>query len=227
MEEKKEVRDIKEQSKFLLWFENYWYHYKWHTILGAFFLMVIIVSTVQCASVKKTDMTVAFCGNAALSQSQMDGLSEVFGDICPTDADENGEKAVSLGQFSIFNEEQLTELYTYIDPNDGQTKVDKTGLAAAKGDNLDRIQVLQNYIMTGDCAVWLVSEYVYNGYFAGKINVVEKIALKDTVAYERYDAVKALPDGMMLILTRPVMGLYAEDAHFVEAQAYYNAAVHG
>lgn len=227
MEEKREAREIKEQSKLLLWLENYWYHYKWHTILGAFFLMVIIVSTVQCASVEKTDVTVAFCGNAALSQAQMDGLSEVLGDVCPTDVDGNGEKAVSLGQFSIFSEEQLTALYTYVDPNDGQTKVDKTGFNAAKGDNLERIQTLQNYIMTGDCAVWLVSEYVYSGYFDEKIGVVEKVALKDTAIYRQYDAVKDLPDGMMLILTHPVMGFYAEDAHFAEAQAYYNAAVHG
>lgn len=227
MEEKREAREIKEQSKLLLWLENYWYHYKWHTILGAFFLMVIIVSTVQCASVKKSDVTVAFCGNAALSRAQEDGLSGVLGDVCPADVDGDGEKTVSLEQFSIFSEEQLTELYTYVDPQDGQTKLDKTGRDAAKAYNLDRIQVLQNYIMTGDCAVWLVSEYVYNGYFAGKINVVDKVALKDTAIYRRFDAVKELPDGMMLILTRPVMGFYAEDAHFAEAQAYYNAALHG
>ena len=81
--------------------------------------------------------------------------------------------------------------------------------------------------MPGDCAVWLVSEYVYSGYFDEKIGGVEKVALKDTAIYRQYDAVKNLPDGMMLILTHPVMGFYAEDAHFAEAQAYYNAAVHG
>ena len=34
-------------SKFLKWLDNYWYHYKWHTIIVAFFLIIGIISTVQ------------------------------------------------------------------------------------------------------------------------------------------------------------------------------------
>lgn len=35
------------KSKFRLWAENFWYHYKWQTVFGVFFLIVAIISTVQ------------------------------------------------------------------------------------------------------------------------------------------------------------------------------------
>lgn len=38
-------------------FENYWYHYKWHTIIGLFFVITIIICSVQCASKEKADIT--------------------------------------------------------------------------------------------------------------------------------------------------------------------------
>ena len=225
MKEKLEAHEFRSESKFLRWLDNYWYHYKWHTILAAFLLMVVIVTAVQCASVDESDMTVAFCGNAALGEAELNGLQEVLGDACPTDVDGNGDKVAALGQFSIFSEEQLTENFTYYDEESGEYKVDKNGFATAKGHNTERIKNLQNYIMTGDCAVWLVSEYVYAELFDGKVQVIATAKLSDTAVYKTFDAVKNLPDGMMVLLTRPVMGFYAEDENFAQAQAYYQAIV--
>ena len=34
------------------WLENYWYHYKWATIISAFFITVAVICIVQIASKK-------------------------------------------------------------------------------------------------------------------------------------------------------------------------------
>ena len=223
MDKKPEAPSLTSSSKFLRWLDNYWYHYKWHTIIIGFLLLVVIVSTAQCASVEKTDVTIAFCGNAALGEAEMEGISKVLGDVCPTDVDGNGEKTVALGQFSIFSEAQLTENFTYYDEESGEYKLDKNSFNSAKAHNTERIKTLQNYIMTGDCALYLVSEYVYSEMFHGKVQVDGSVPLRDTSLYRTFDAVKQLPDGLMLILVHPVMGFYADADNYAVAQAYFNA----
>ncbi len=228
MEEKMEARDLCEQSKFLKWLDNFWYHYKWHTIAVAFLLMVFVVCFVQCASRESTDMTVSFCGNATLSENEMEAISKILGDVCPEDVNEDGEKSVWLGQYSIYSEEQLTALYTEYDEETGETIFDQSGMMSAKGYNTERIKSLQDYVMTGECAVWLVSEYVYTSMFDGKITVVDSCPLSETAIYRNFDAIKKLPDGMTVLLTRPlVIGTYADEANFANAQAYFNALVNG
>lgn len=36
--------------------DNYWYHYKWHTLIGLFFVITILICTVQCAGKEKPDI---------------------------------------------------------------------------------------------------------------------------------------------------------------------------
>jgi len=228
MEEKMEAREPRVQSKLLSWLENFWYHYKWQTIFGAFFLIVILVCTVQCTSKESTDMNVSFCANAALSDAEMEAVSKILGDVCPEDFDGDGRKAVSLGQFTVFSEDQLKEIYTDYDEVSGEPKLDQNGYMTAKEHNTERIQALQNYLITGECAVWLASEYVYTSMFDGKIAVVDSRPLSETAIYQNFDAIKQLPEGMMVLLTRPpFMGTYAEDDHFAAAEAYFNALVNG
>ena len=47
MEEQRKIKEqggaIAVQNPVLKWLDNYWYHYKWHTIVVAFFIFVGIV----------------------------------------------------------------------------------------------------------------------------------------------------------------------------------------
>ena len=59
--EKNIQTDDAEKTKLQLWFENFWYHYKWQAIFGVFFAFVIIVSTIQLISNRgyKTNIVIA------------------------------------------------------------------------------------------------------------------------------------------------------------------------
>ena len=225
MEEKMEAREIGAQSKFVAWLENYWYHYKWQTIIVAFFLMVFLVCVVQCSKVESVDMTVSFCGNDVLSDTEMEALTKILSDACPEDVDKNGKKTTRLNQHTIFSEEELTALYTDTNEESGETKVDHSSMMSAKGYNTERIKNLQNYVSTGECAVWLVSEYVA-GNMIPEGMIVSSKPLCETWLYQTYDAIKDLPDGMMVILTRMPFGSYSGD-NFAIAEAYYNVLVGG
>ena len=226
MEEKIEAGELRVQSKLLAKLENFWYHYKWQTIVVAFFLMVFLVCIVQCSSVESTDMNVSICGNVMLSESQTEAVTKILSDICPEDVDKNGKKVTRLNQHIILSEVELTEIYTDRNDETGETTVDRGGMMTAKGYNTDRIDNLRNYISTGECAVWLVSEYVANDIIP-KDMIVDSRPLSETWLYATYDAIRELPEGMVVMLTRLYLGSYSSNEDFAIAQAYYNVLVNG
>ena len=46
------------ENKFIKWLDNFWYHYKWPTIIVAFFLFVGVVCFAQCSTRATGDLTV-------------------------------------------------------------------------------------------------------------------------------------------------------------------------
>lgn len=42
-------------------FENYWYHYKWHTIIGLFLLIMVLVGFTQCSTKENPDYKIMLC----------------------------------------------------------------------------------------------------------------------------------------------------------------------
>ena len=48
------MRAEREHGKVYKWFDNYWYHHKWKTIIGLFLTIVILVCSLQMCSKEKT-----------------------------------------------------------------------------------------------------------------------------------------------------------------------------
>ena len=71
-------------SKFLKWLDNYWYHYKWHTIIVSFFLIIGTISMVQLFTKETYDAYVMYVGEAPIPDTQyydiMHSLKEVSDD---------------------------------------------------------------------------------------------------------------------------------------------------
>ena len=225
MEEKYEGREIQVQSKFLKWWDNYWYHYKWHTILIGFFALVLIVCLVQCSSAEDPDITVCFAGNQVFSEAEYTGLKTVFEDVCPRDIG-NGAPLAAFKTLSIFSEEQLISHFTFYYEEEDKWELDRDGMALYKATNLENYKNMQTYVMTGDCAVFFVSSYVYSEMFHD-LRIEGATKLSDTHFYKTFDAAKAMPEDTMVVLMRPMMGKYANDKQFAQAKAYYQSVVEG
>lgn len=217
MEEKQNAHEVAEQSKFLRWLDNFWFHYKWQTIAVLLVVILLAVTLPQCARGESGGVTVTFAGGYVMSNDEQTGLKNVL-----SAADENAR--ITLSQYSILTEEEITANNTYTDPETGEKKLDTVGRNLDRGYNQDRIRTLQSYLMTGDCGIWIVSPYVYENWFDGKIQIVENRRLGDLPIFEEYGVTHFLTGNCgdyRVILTRSVFGETAKDKSFEAVRAFY------
>ena len=223
MEEKYKEQEIQIQSKALKWLDNYWYHYKWHTILIGFFAIVMIVCFVQCSTVEDYDVTVCFSGNAIFNETEHEGIKKTLGDVCPFDANQDGDKIAAFKTISFFDEKQLEAQFTYYNEDTGEWKLDRDGMNLYRSTNMENLSNIRTYVMTGDCAVFFVSSCIYEECF--KDLLVESVKLSDTALYREYDVIRLMPEDTMVVLLRPITGAYSKDNAFAQAEAYYRTIV--
>ena len=103
-------------KKAIKWLDNFWYHYKWHTIAAIFALFVIIVCTVQCATNTKYDIQVLYAGDHVFSRTSTDGsypeyikMSSALADFAD-DYDKNGETNVTFLDLCAVNKDEYDKM---------------------------------------------------------------------------------------------------------------------
>jgi len=72
------------------WFENYWFYYKIHTIVGIFAVIILIFSLVECANKVYPDLTVSYIGEKVFSEEVSTQLKQTFEGYID-DATKNGK----------------------------------------------------------------------------------------------------------------------------------------
>lgn len=235
-EEKLAGGEIVIRNRALAWLDNFWYHYKWHVIVIAFFVMVSAICFVQCGTKNKTDAIIAFAGSTSLRGEQYEPILDVFESLLPT---EDGEKRVfGWHGFSIYDEETLKQLYT--DPD--TDKLSQYAYNNAKQVNTNNIKDFSTYVLTGDSAVWLVSEYIYQYQqldqrvvplaetFGGEIPEgaydAYAIRLSETALYQYYDVLKVLPEDTLLVFPKAlVIGASSNAETYAQYQTLYRAII--
>lgn len=70
--------------------ENFWYHYKWHTIITVFFIITGLVCLVQCSTKEKPDDKALLYVNQNLLDNAANDLSDRLGEYIE-DYNGNGE----------------------------------------------------------------------------------------------------------------------------------------
>ena len=235
-EEKLKGGELVIQNRFVRWLDNYWYHYKWPTIVVAFFLFVGVVCFAQCSTKEQGDVTVAFAGGYTLSAEEQARIAEVLCGIAPERADGKGKLEVMLSPYSVYTEDEMKAAYT-----DADGKLDVYSFNNAKQVSKDHLSTFGTYIMTGESAVWLVSEYVYEVQNLQKLAVPltelyevppagaydgYAIRLADTELYQYYDVLKKLPADTLIIMPQSyVWGESANTDSYTEFLNLYHAIV--
>ena len=144
-------------NPFLKWLDNFWYHHKWKVIIIAFFAIVIIVGIVQMVNKEKYDVEVTVATHTVYYTENVDALERALTALMPSDMNGDGKKSVQLNLYKIYSESELSEA------NSAET--DSEGNPVIYADptyNKEQISQFNSYIMTGQCTVMIVSEYVYN-----------------------------------------------------------------
>ena len=235
-EDKITAGEVVIENKFLRWLDNYWYHYKWPTLVVAFFLFVGIVCFAQCSAREQGDVTVTFAGGYTVTAEEYAKILDVFNAIAPKKANGEGQISVLLSAYSIYTEEELKKAYT-----DEEGDLDVYSYNNAKQVSKDHLNTFGTYVMTGESAVWLVSEYVYEVQNLKKIAVPLSelyetlpesayddyaIRLADTALYQYYDVLKILPEDTLIVMPHSmVWGESSDGEAYAEFLSMYRAIV--
>lgn len=225
--------DIKVQGKFISWLDNYWYHYKWVTIVVAFFIIVFSVCTLQMCSKEKTDIIVVYAGGAFISSESSESVKGVIDAVMPEDFDGDGRKNVNFVKYEIYSADQIKEIESVTDANGERGYVDRS----YNSSNYDNFC---NYLQTGDASVYLVEDWLFEELKTADriMNISDVLGyvpegsdgygvrLGDLAVYDSYAALRALPEDTVVCLLRPlVVGNSSDDEYYDRERETFRAII--
>ena len=138
--------------------ENFWYHYKWHTIAAVFIIVAIVVCSLQMCSRESVDFHIMYAGGAEISKTSEDGDTPEYVRIIRVlenyvdDVDGDGKKNIAFS--------------TYFAPSDEEIKIAETTPGVEVNYNLmssDR-DALNARFGNGDYYLCFISPHVYEQY---------------------------------------------------------------
>ena len=90
-------------SKFSKWLDNYWYHYKWHTIIVSFFLIIGIISTVQIFNKESYDAYVMYVGGEEIPDTKYYDILQSLKAVS-SDYDEDKKHTINFGKLAFVSD---------------------------------------------------------------------------------------------------------------------------
>lgn len=225
--------DFTSESKFLRWWDNYWYHYKWHTIVAAFVILLVVFVFGQMAGDPQKDIVLTYCGPKTFLTEDTEELRECFNRIMPEDFDGNGEKYAEVVRYNVFSPEEIEADRL---PNGGQGTINPAY-------NAKQMTDFDTFMSFGECSVFLLSEHMYEyvkprgalrpladalGETPANAHDEYSIYLKDTPRYALEPALQKLPEDTLVCIAAPYdLGNSADPEYYARSIAMLRALVLG
>ncbi len=228
-------------NPFLKWLDNFWYHHKWKVIIITFFAIVVIVGVVQMVNKEKYDVEVTVATHTVYYTENVDALERTLVGLMPSDMNGDGKKSVQLNLYKIYSEEELKAA------NESETDENENPVIYADPTyNKEQINQFNSYVMTGQCTVMIVSEYVYNDLVGRREDDIllkpmseifgddlpvgttadgYGVKLSECGAYS-LDAFRTLPRDSIICVMRPfVMSAGSDNGKYEKALEYFKNIV--
>ena len=147
------------KTKFTTWLDNFWYHYKWHTIISLFLVFAIVICSVQMCQKESYDAYVLYAGNHEIERQSTDGdISEYkyatlnFSRVAQ-DYNDDGNTQISLKDLFLLSTLEIEE----IEKSDKDVEVNYSLLNENK-------KILKETMVYSDYYVCFLSKAVYEEY---------------------------------------------------------------
>ena len=155
--------------------DNYWYHYKWHTIVGAILAVFILICTVQMCSKDRYDCHLLYAGPAVFGQQAHQEAVKTLSTLLPGDYDGNGRLTPDF------------TMVTYVSPDRAADYV-ANGYNYDPGINRQSKQTFSAELMNGQCLIYFMDLSLYEdtreyGYF---VPLTDIFASSPACAYDEY-----------------------------------------
>ncbi len=230
MNDKEYTDGIKiEKSPALKWLDNFWYHYKWTTIIVSFFVIVALVCTFQMCTKEVSDIIAVYGARNQLSVSEAQDIASAM----EAAAAEDG-LTVDFKYYCIMSEQEI---------NDARAETDAEGnsIYVNTANNSSEYDAYYGYLGTGESSVLLVSPYLYNmllsndrlasledtlGYVPDNAYDAYSVRLSDTAMYDKYGVMKKMPDDTVICILRPyVAGKSSKKASYEKEKQFFGAII--
>lgn len=116
MEEKNEIYEgeIKLKSPLITKLENFWYHYKWHSLIALFLIFTITICSFQMCTKVSYDSYILYAGNYEIKHTSSAGSNPYLEMVASLkkvgeDFDEDGNVNINLLNLYVLNEEEMNE----------------------------------------------------------------------------------------------------------------------
>lgn len=144
-----------EKGKFLKWLDNYWYYYKWHTIVVAFFAVVLAVCLIQSLTTEKKDILITYAGPTAFAGDEKLAVQSALTESLPEGYGDKGKDGkVGFLSYIIYSKEQIKE----IEDQNPDAYVDTVF-------NSNEYSTLNSQYGSGNSSIYLLDEWLYKALF--------------------------------------------------------------
>lgn len=189
--------------------ENFWYHHKWKTIIVSFVLIVLVICVTQMGTQDKADVYFMYAGPGYLSANDVRSVQNALKQVMD-DYNGDGEKGVLFANFNYLNDAQIAA---------------KMAQAEAEGvelifDNYGNASVYEQYeleVIAGESVIYILDPTLYaNVKKAGGLLPLSEVLgyvpegavdeygvrLADTKFARYYTAMDAFPEDSILCIRR-------------------------
>ena len=226
---------IKTDSKFARWFENYWYHYKWTTIIVGFFLIVALVCGLQMCTREEQDISIIYAGPQALNAEMSDEVKSVMDFVMPEDFNGDGEKNTAIVSYLIYSEEQVKEIESQTMANGDSGYVDRP----YNSSNYDNFY---SYLQTGESSICFLDPSLFEslrdggrlasisdtvGYLPEGAIDEYGVKLGDLDIYSAYGSMRKLPEDTVVCILLPLVAGKSSDEEMYAHEREMFAAILG
>ncbi|MGI6203023.1 MAG: hypothetical protein ACOYID_06440 [Eubacteriales bacterium] len=169
-------------KKIINWFKNYWYYYKWRTLIIGFFVICAIVMVPQVITKVDYDIHILYAGPYIFQLGEKEQAEEIFRGLMERDYNGDGQKTVILANMTIMTDEQLKEAMEAAYKRTGPTVILNQYSIA----QMDR--AFSQEIFAGESVICLLdpSKYEQVKTQNGFLPLVEALGYKPEIAFDDY-----------------------------------------
>lgn len=197
----KKEKEAFEKSKSRLWLENYWYHYKWATLIVVFCLIVSIICIVQAVQNNSYDSYVMYAGPYQLSHKEVLDIEKDFCSVVE-DQDEDGKVNLAIRELFVMSPDEIANVEEGYEAN--YTLIS------------DNLKLFDQEILSGEATICLLSPFLFErvaesdgflpiGEYVGdaEVEYVGEYGVKlNSTVFGKFAGISVLPDDTILCVRR-------------------------
>ena len=171
-----------EKGRFATWLENFWYHYKWHSIVTLFIILVVTICTVQMCKKEEYDVHFIYAGSEQIRGVKTEGDLSLYQTISKSlneaaeDFDENGEITSSFEPLYMLTADEIAAIEKEIADKKANGEGSYTLNYAQLTENEAAFSERMAY---SDTYVFLISESIYRSYQSTEHDIPVFSSLKE------------------------------------------------